>query len=299
MRNRDNPLEADVIIIDETSMVDLPLMHALLSAIIPGTRLILVGDVNQLPSVGPGSVLKDVIASKRFPVVTLTKIFRQAGESDIVVNAHKINAGEPIVLDNKSKDFFFLRRQDADTIIRVMLTLIQKKLPKYVGAQPTEIQVMTPTRKGLLGVERLNVILQKYLNPASPGKEEKEVEGRIFRVGDKVMQIKNNYQLEWEVRTKFGLTVDKGTGVFNGDIGIIREVSDYDDTVEVEFDEGRRVDYSFDMLEELELAYAITVHKSQGSEYPAVILPLMPGHKLLYTRNLLYTAVTRAKKCFP
>ncbi|WP_270395265.1 ATP-dependent RecD-like DNA helicase [Mediterraneibacter massiliensis] len=297
MKNRDNPLEADVLIIDEMSMVDLPLMHALLSAVIPGTRLVLVGDVDQLPSVGPGSVLKDIISSNRFPVVTLTKIFRQAGQSDIVVNAHKINAGEPVVLDNKSRDFFFLKRQEADVIISVVITLIQKKLPKYVDALPTEIQVMTPTRKGLLGVERLNTILQKYLNPAEPQKQEKEINGRIFRVGDKVMQIKNNYQLEWEVSTKFGLVVDKGLGVFNGDMGIIRDIYFYDETVEVEYDEGRKVKYSFDMLDELELAYAITVHKSQGSEYPAVIIPLLPGPRLLYNRNLLYTAVTRAKKC--
>ncbi|MCU6747742.1 ATP-dependent RecD-like DNA helicase [Faecalicatena acetigenes] len=297
MKNRDNPLEADVLIIDEMSMVDLPLMHALLSAVIPGTRLVLVGDVDQLPSVGPGSVLKDIISSNRFPVVTLTKIFRQAGQSDIVVNAHKINAGEPVVLDNKSRDFFFLKRQEADVIISVVITLIQKKLPKYVDALPTEIQVMTPTRKGLLGVERLNTILQKYLNPAEPQKQEKEINGRIFRVGDKVMQIKNNYQLEWEVSTKFGLVVDKGLGVFNGDMGIIRDIYFYDETVEVEYEEGRKVKYSFDMLDELELAYAITVHKSQGSEYPAVIIPLLPGPRLLYNRNLLYTAVTRAKKC--
>lgn len=297
MRNRQNPLEADVIIIDEMSMVDLPLMHALLSAVVPGTRLILVGDVDQLPSVGPGSVLKDIIQSDCFPVVTLTRIFRQAGESDIVVNAHKINAGEPVVLNNKSRDFFFLRRNDADTIIGVAILLIQKKLPQYVGAQPGEIQVMTPSRKGLLGVERLNTILQHYLNPEEPGKTEQEINGRLFREGDKVMQIKNNYQLEWEVRTKYGLTVDKGTGVFNGDMGVITEINQYKETIEVEFDESRKVKYGFDMTEELELAYAITVHKSQGSEYPAVILPLLPGPKLLYNRNLLYTAVTRAKKC--
>ena len=297
MRNRDNPLEADVIIIDEMSMVDLNLMHALLSAIIPGTRLILVGDVDQLPSVGPGSVLKDIILSEKFHVVTLTKIFRQAGESDIIVNAHKINAGEPVVPDNKSRDFFFLRRQDANTIISVVITLIQKKLPKYVQAHPNEIQVMTPTRKGLLGVERLNGILQQYLNPPEDKKVEREINGRLFREGDKVMQIKNNYQLEWEVCTKFGLTVDKGVGVFNGDMGVITEINEYKETVEVEFDEGRKVKYGFDLTEELELAYAITVHKSQGSEYPAVIIPLLPGPKLLYNRNLLYTAVTRAKKC--
>ena len=297
MRNRQNPLEADVIIIDEMSMVDLPLMHALLSAVVPGTRLVLVGDVDQLPSVGPGSVLKDIITSECFPVVTLTRIFRQAGESDIVVNAHKINAGEPVVLDNKSRDFFFLRRQDADTIIGVAIMLIQKKLPRYVGAQPSEIQVMTPTRKGLLGVERLNAILQRYLNPQDPKKAEQEINGRLFREGDKVMQIKNNYQLEWEVTTKFGLTVDKGVGVFNGDMGVIREINQYTENIEVEFDEGRRVKYGFDAVEELELAYAITVHKSQGSEYPAVIIPLLQGPRLLYNRNLLYTAVTRAKKC--
>lgn len=297
MRNRQNPLETDVLIIDEMSMVDLPLMHALLSAVVEGTRLVLVGDMNQLPSVGPGSVLKDIIASGSFPVVTLTKIFRQAGESDIVVNAHKINAGEPVLLDNKSRDFFFLRRQDPNVIISVMLTLIQKKLPKYVNAAPYEIQVMTPTRKGLLGVEHLNVVLQRYLNPPALDKAEKENGQRIFRVGDKVMQIKNNYQLEWEITTKYGLTVDKGMGIFNGDMGIVKDINTYEDTVAVEYDEHRKVKYPFELLEELELAYAITVHKSQGSEYPAVIIPLLQGPKMLYNRNLLYTAVTRAKKC--
>lgn len=297
MRNRENPLETDVLIIDEMSMVDLPLMHALLSAVVVGTRLILVGDVNQLPSVGAGSVLKDIILSECFHVVTLTRIFRQAGESDIIVNAHKINAGEPVVPDNKSRDFFFLRRQDADAVISVIITLIQKKLPKYVNAPQNEIQVMTPTRKGLLGVERLNTILQRYLNPPEPGKEEKEIGGRIFRVGDKVMQIKNNYQLEWEVRTKYGLAVDSGLGVFNGDMGIVTEINTYEETLEVEYDEHRKVKYPFETADELELAYAITVHKSQGSEYPAVIIPLLQGPRLLYNRNLLYTAVTRAKKC--
>lgn len=297
MRNRQNPLETDVLIIDEMSMVDLSLMHALLLAVVEGTRLILVGDDNQLPSVGPGSVLKDIIASGGFPVVTLTKVFRQAGESDIVMNAHKINKGLPVVLDNKSKDFFFLKRQDADVIISVVITLLQKKLPKYVNAAPTEIQVMTPTRKGLLGVERLNTILQKYLNPPSPKKVEKENGQRLFRVGDKVMQIKNNYQLEWEICTKYGLAVDKGTGIFNGDMGVVTEINTYNDTLEVEYDEKRRVVYSSELLDELELAYAITVHKSQGSEYPAVIIPLLKGPRMLYNRNLLYTAVTRAKKC--
>ena len=297
LRNRENPLEADVIIIDEMSMVDLNLMHALLSAVVQGTRLILVGDVDQLPSVGPGSVLKDIISSERFHVVTLTKIFRQAGESDIIMNAHKINAGEPVELNKKSRDFFFVKCDEADTIIGGIIALIQRKLPQYVQAHPNEIQVMTPTRKGLLGVERMNVILQKYLNPADEKKTEREINGRLFREGDKVMQIKNNYQLEWEICTRFGLTVDKGMGVFNGDMGVISEINEYKETVEVEYDEGRKVKYGFDMVDELELAYAITVHKSQGSEYPAVILPLLPGPKLLYNRNLLYTAVTRTKKC--
>ena len=297
LRNRENPLEADVIIIDEMSMVDLNLMHALLSAVVQGTRLILVGDVDQLPSVGPGSVLKDIISSERFHVVPLTKIFRQAGESDIIMNAHKINAGEPVELNKKSRDFFFVKCDEADTIIGGIIALIQRKLPQYVQAHPNEIQVMTPTRKGLLGVERMNVILQKYLNPADEKKTEREINGRLFREGDKVMQIKNNYQLEWEICTRFGLTVDKGMGVFNGDMGVISEINEYKETVEVEYDEGRKVKYGFDMVDELELAYAITVHKSQGSEYPAVILPLLPGPKLLYNRNLLYTAVTRAKKC--
>lgn len=297
LRNSQNPLEADVIIIDEMSMVDLPLMHALLQAIVPGTRLILAGDVDQLPSVGPGSVLRDIIASKCFRIVTLTKIFRQASESDIVVNAHKINAGEPVAVNNSSRDFFFLKREDADTIIGVIILLIQKKLPSYVGAEQNEIQVMTPTRKGLLGVERLNHILQRYLNPASPAKKETEINGRLFREGDKVMQIKNNYQLEWEIATRYGFVVDKGAGVFNGDMGIITEINEYKETVEVEYEEGKKVKYGYDMTEELELAYAITVHKSQGSEYPAVLLPLLSGPRLLYNRNLLYTAVTRAKKC--
>lgn len=296
-RNEENPLEADVIIIDEMSMVDLPLMNVLLRAISMGTRLILVGDKDQLPSVGPGSVLKDLIESKCFPVVTLSKIFRQAQQSDIVVNAHKINRGEEVILDNKSEDFFFLKRQDANVIISVILTLIQKKLPKYVNADMFDIQVLTPMRKGLLGVERLNTILQQYLNPPDNKKAEKEYGDRLFRVGDKVMQIKNNYQLEWEIATKYGLVVDKGVGVFNGDIGRITEINTYTETVEVEFEEKKKVKYPFQMLDELELAYAVTIHKSQGSEYPAVVIPLLQGPRQLYHRNLIYTAVTRAKQC--
>lgn len=296
-RNESNPLEADVVIVDEMSMVDISLMHSLLKAIVPGTRLILVGDANQLPSVGPGSILRDIIESGKYQVVRLNKIFRQASQSDIVVNAHKINEGKEVILDNKSRDFFFLKRYDADVIISVVIQLIQQKLPKYVDAKPFDIQVLTPMRKGLLGVERLNRILQQYLNPKDAKKAEHEVGDRIFREGDKVMQIKNNYQLEWEVRSKYGLAIDKGLGVFNGDMGIIRQINDFAQTVTVEFEEGKMVDYAFKGVDELELAYAITIHKSQGSEYPAVVIPLLNGPKMLMNRNLLYTAVTRARKC--
>ena len=296
-RNEQNPLETDVIIIDEMSMVDISLMYALLKAIAAGTRLILVGDVNQLPSVGPGSVLKDIIDSNEFHTVKLTKIFRQASTSDIIVNAHKINRGEPVSLDNKSMDFFFLKRYEADKIINVTLQLIKQKLPKFVGASEYDIQVLTPMRKGLLGVDRLNGILQMYLNPADKRKREKEHGNTIFREGDKVMQTKNNYQLEWEIRSKYGLCIDKGTGIFNGDMGIIEEINDFAETMTVSFDEGRMVEYPYKLLDELELAYAVTIHKSQGSEYPAVVIPLLSGPRMLMNRNLLYTAVTRAKKC--
>lgn len=296
-RNEENPLEADVIIIDEMSMVDISLMHALLTAVQVGTRLILVGDVNQLPSVGPGRVLKDIIDSQCFCVVKLNKIFRQATESDIVVNAHKINAGEEISINNNSKDFFFLKRYDADVIVASIVYLVQKKLPPYVEAKPLDIQVLTPMRKGLLGVERLNEVLQKYLNPADKKKREKEHGGGLFREGDKVMQIKNNYQLEWEIRGKYNIPVEKGVGVFNGDMGIVHEINTYAETMTVVFEECRYVEYTFKQLEELELAYAVTIHKSQGSEYPAVILLLLGGPKMLMSRNLLYTAVTRAKRC--
>lgn len=296
-RNETNPLETDLVIIDEMSMVDITLMNSLLKAIAPGTRLILVGDINQLPSVGPGSVLKDIIQSEAFNVVMLTKIFRQASTSDIIVNAHKINRGEEVSLDNKSMDFFFLKRYEADIIINVVLQLVKQKLPKFVDATPYDIQVLTPMRKGLLGVERLNGILQQYLNPPDKSKREKEHGDMVFREGDKVMQTKNNYQLEWEIRTKFGLTVDKGMGIFNGDMGIITEINDFAETLTVEFDEGRKVEYSYKLLDELELAYAITIHKSQGSEYPAVVIPLLSGPSMLMNRNLLYTAVTRARKC--
>lgn len=296
-RNEQNPLETDVIIIDEMSMVDITLMNALLKAVVAGTRLILVGDVNQLPSVGPGSVLKDIIESHACNVVRLNHIFRQASQSDIIVNAHKINRGEEVVLDNKSMDFFFLKRYDANVIISICIQLIQQKLPKFVDAKPFDIQVLTPMRKGLLGVERLNGILQQYLNPPSPKKAEKEHGQVIFREGDKVMQTKNNYQAEWEIRSRYGIPIEKGMGVFNGDMGIIRELNDFAQTLTVEYEEGKMVEYTFKQLDELELAYAITIHKAQGSEYPAVVLPLMGGPRMLMNRNLLYTAVTRARKC--
>ncbi len=296
-RNEENPLEADVLIIDEMSMVDIHLFQSLLCAVSVGTRLVMVGDRNKLPSVGPGQVLQDLIGSGSFPVVVLKKIFRQAGESDIVVNAHKINRGEPISLDNKSRDFFLLERNDVNVIYKHMIQLIREKLPRYVEAQPYDIQVLTPMRKGNLGVEALNVILQKYLNPPSPDKREYQSGERLFREGDKVMQVKNNYQLAWEILSRYGIPVDKGMGVFNGDMGIVCGINEAAQSLCVEYDEHRRVEYAFTQLDEIELAYAVTIHKSQGSEYPAVILPLLSGPKLLFNRNLLYTAVTRARKC--
>lgn len=296
-RNELTPLEADVIIIDEMSMVDIQLFQALLKAIIPGTRLILVGDVNQLPSVGPGQVLRDIMDSRAFPTIILQKIFRQAVESDIIVNAHRINGGEQISLDNKSKDFFFLERNDVNVIYKHMIQLIQEKLPGYVQATPMDIQVLTPMRKGSLGCETLNTILQRYLNPPAIGKQEHAAGDTIYREGDKVMQIRNNYQLEWEIVSRYGIPVDSGMGIFNGDTGKILEIRETASELVVEYDEQRRVTYPFSLLEELELAYAVTIHKSQGSEYPAVILPLLAGPKMLFNRNLLYTAITRAKNC--
>ena len=296
-RNEENPLEADVIIIDEMSMVDIQLFQALLKAIVPGCRLILVGDVNQLPSVGPGQVLKDLIDSGKFSTVILKKIFRQAGESDIIVNAHRINNGEQIALDNKSKDFFHLERNDINVIYKHMVQLVRDKLPGYVNATPYDIQVLTPMRKGPLGCETLNGILQRYLNPADPAKKEHISGDTVYREGDKVMQIRNNYQLEWEVVSRYGIPVDKGVGVFNGDMGRILEINEAAGMLVVEFDEQKRVTYPFSILEELELSYAITIHKSQGSEYPAVLLPLLGGPRMLFNRNLLYTGITRAKNC--
>lgn len=296
-RNEDNPLEADVVIIDETSMVDVRIFQALLKAIVPGTRLILVGDASQLPSVGPGQVLRDLLDSQCFPGVVLQKIYRQDESSDIVMNAHRINRGEAIRMDNQSKDFFVLERNDPSVIYKHMIQLIRDKLPGYVNASPYDVQVLTPMRKGPLGCETLNGILQKYLNPPDPSKAEHVVGENVYRVGDKVMQVRNNYQLEWEIVGKYNIVIDSGMGVFNGDMGRITEISEAASQLVVEYDEGRRVTYPFSELDQMELSYAITIHKSQGSEYPAVILPLLGGPRMLLTRNLLYTAVTRAKSC--
>lgn len=294
-RNRDNPLEADAIIIDEMSMVDTHLFYALLKALVPGVHLILVGDSSQLPSVGAGQVLSDLISSQKFPTIYLKKIFRQAEESDIVMNAHRIHNGEKPVLDNKSKDFFFLERNDSNVIYKHMVQLIRDKLPGYVDAGPYDIQVLTPMKKGPLGAQQLNLVLQEYMNPPDPSKKEHTYGDMTLREGDKVMQIRNNYQAEWEVVGKYNVPIDSGMGIFNGDMGIVKEINEYSQDLVVEFDEHRRVRYPFSELDELELSYAITIHKSQGSEYPAVILPILGGPRMLLNRNLLYTAVTRAK----
>lgn len=296
-RNETNPLETDVVIIDEMSMVDIFLMNSLLKAIADGTRLILVGDANQLPSVGPGNVLKDIIASGCFNTVRLAKIFRQEEAGDIVVNAHKIYEGELFEIGPSSRDFPFIRRTDANAIINALVTLVKVKLPAYTDCSPNDVQVLTPTRKGSLGVERLNTVLQQYLNPPSNSKVEKEIGSIIFREGDKVMQIKNNYKIPWEVRGRNGIPIETGMGVFNGDMGIVDNINLYLSEMTVRFDEERYVTYTFKETDELEHAYAVTVHKSQGSEYPAVVLPLLDGPRMLMNRNILYTAVTRARKC--
>ena len=295
--NAANPIETDVIIVDEMSMVDIFLMNSLLSAAVPGTRFVFVGDANQLPSVGPGNVLKDMIASGSFKVVELNQIFRQDEASHIVSNAHRINEGKSIELDNKSRDFFFLERERLGDILGVLVYLVRDKLPAYVNAKPYDIQVLTPMRKGELGVDKLNEVLQEYLNPPAEEKQEKQAVSCLFREGDKVMQIKNNYQMEWEVKNEKGFTVEEGKGVFNGDIGRITRINDYTEKVTVVFDDIRVAEYSYSMLDELELAYAVTIHKSQGSEYPAVVMPLLTGPRVLFNRNLLYTGVTRAKQC--
>ena len=296
-RNEENPLEADVVIVDEMSMVDIFLFKALLKAIPTGARLIMVGDAYQLPSVGPGQVLRDLIESECFPVTKLETIFRQEGTGDIVLNAHRINHGEHIAIDNKSRDFFFIERHDSNKILVNTVELITKSLPGYVNADPFDIQVMTPMRKGILGVVSLNRYLQNALNPAAPDKKEHPYGEDIFREGDKVMQIKNNYQAQWEVLGKYNIPIDGGLGVFNGDVGRIVKIDEDNSSLTVEFDDRKMVEYPFTNLDELELAYAITIHKSQGSEYSAVVMPLLSGPRQLMNRNLLYTGVTRAKNC--
>ena len=296
-RNEDMPLEADAVIIDEMSMVDMHLFYALLKACVPGMHLILIGDAAQLPSVGPGQVLHDLIESGRFPVVRLTQIFRQAAESDIVMNAHRIHAGEMPVMDNQSRDFFFLARDQAQVIVRHMLTLIREKLPSYVNAPSSEIQILVPMKRGPLGAETLNTILQRELNPPEKGKAEWQHGDRIWRVGDKVMQTKNDYNAVWEIRGYHGIVIEQGEGIFNGDLGTITEIRPASEEITVRFDEGKTVRIPFSETDNLDLAYAMTIHKSQGSEYPAVLLPLLGGPRMLLNRNLLYTAVTRAKSC--
>ena len=296
-RGKDNPIKADVVIIDEMSMVDMNLFHALLMAVPAGARLVMVGDVNQLPSVGPGCVLQDLIESGSFHTIMLRHIFRQASESDIVMNAHRILEGTSLPMDNKSRDFFFLERDQVPVIYKHTVQLIRQMLPGYVGCRPEDIQVLTPMRRGNLGVARLNEVLQSVLNPPAAGKREHEDHDTVFREGDKVMQTRNNYSIEWEIRGNYGMPVEQGTGIFNGDFGRIMEIDPGRKVMTVCFDDARMVEYQFSDLEDLDLAYAITVHKSQGSEYPAVILPLLSGPSGLFNRNLLYTAVTRARKC--
>ena len=304
-RNEQNPLEADAVIIDEASMIDIGLMNALVKAISVGTRLILVGDADQLPSVGPGNVLRDVIESGCFPVVKLTRIFRQSEESDIVMNAHAIRAGRPVDVVKKSSDFFFIRR-DPEHTVGATITLVRDKLPELLTRSfpgesiedlIREIQVLVPMKKGPFGVQNLNQVLQQYLNPEDPMKAELSRGDITFREGDRVIQVRNDYQLEWSITGSRGVELEHGMGVFNGDCGYITRINHITDEVTVLFDESREVRYPFDQTDELDLAYALTIHKSQGSEYPAVVLPLNGGPRMLMNRNLLYTAVTRAKTC--
>lgn len=296
-RDEDNPLEADVIIIDEVSMVDISLMNSLLKAIIPGTRLLLVGDVDQLPSVGAGNVLKDIINSECLPIVRLNEIFRQAGESAIITNAHRINTGKYPILNHKDKDFFFINRALQDDVIKTIIELVKTRLPKFAKCSSIDdIQILTPMRKTPLGVDNLNQVLQEALNPPHKNKKEKEYRDTLFREGDKVMQIKNNYNIAWKVFNKYDYAIDEGVGVFNGDMGRIKEIDQRLEKIIVLFDDRKVVEYDYSNLDELQLAYAITIHKSQGSEHPLVILPIHSGPPMLLSRNLLYTAVTRAKK---
>ncbi len=287
-RNEHNLLDADIIIIDEASMIDMFLMQALLAAIRPGARLVLLGDCDQLPSVGAGNVLHDLINSGCFNTVRLTEIFRQGSESLIVTNAHRINRGEMPVTDARDKDFFFMKREGG-ALISTLAEVTAKRLPATYGVSAFDkIQVITPTRKGAAGTEALNLLLQAELNPPAKDKAEKKFRDVVFREGDKVMQIRNNYDLTWDEDGK------ERFGIYNGDIGVIGKIYDRQSYMMVNFD-GREVKYGFDLLEDLELAYAITVHKSQGSEYPFVVMPVTDFPPMLMTRNLLYTAVTRAK----
>ena len=289
-RNEENPLDADVIIIDEMSMVDISLIHSLLKAVNVGTRLILVGDVNQLPSVGPGNVLRDMIASEAFPVVKLTKIFRQAAQSAIIRNAHRVNLGEPPELKGNQGDFFFLCRRDAQRAVSTVLELCKTRLPDNMHIPAEQIQVLTPTRKGPCGTVNLNRLLQEALNPKAPGKREILWGERVFRVGDRIMQTRNDYDVVWQ---KADGTV--GTGMFNGDVGRIVEIDQSGEWLALDFD-GRKALYSVEMLSEIDLAYAQTVHKAQGSEYRCVVLATMPSAPSLMVRGVLYTALTRARK---
>ena len=296
-KDEDDPIDADVIIIDESSMIDILLMNSFLRAVRPGTRLILVGDVDQLPSVGAGNVLKDLIKSNVIKVVRLTEIFRQAQESAIITNAHRINNGLYPVLNDKTKDFFFVKRSNAGDVVTAIKDLITRRLPAFNGCDPVnDIQVLTPMKKGILGVQEINKVLQETLNPPHRGKKEKAFRMGTFRQGDKVMQIKNNYNMAWKVKGFKGKVIDEGLGIFNVDCGIIHDIDESSETMSVIFDDNKLVEYDFTQLEELELAYAVTIHKSQGSEYPVVIVPIHSGPPMLLSRNLLYTAVTRAKK---
>lgn len=294
-RNEENPLDSDVIIVDEVSMVDILLMHSLMKAVSLGTRLVLVGDADQLPSVGAGNVLKDIIDSRIVKVVRLNEIFRQAEESMIIVNAHKINHGEYPLLNMKEKDFYFITKNQRGNITKTVIQLVKERLPNhYQFDSVKDIQVLTPMKKGEIGTINFNKELQQALNPPIKWKKEKALKEKIFRVGDKVMQIKNNYTLKWESQDPDSQE-EKGEGIFNGDIGYIHSIDEEDQELKVLFDDYRLVNYSFSQLDELELAYCITIHKSQGSEFPVVVMPIAWGPPMLLTRNLLYTAITRAK----
>ena len=289
--DEDNPLKADAVIVDETSMVDILLMRALLGALRDGCRLILVGDPDQLPSVGPGSLFSDLIRSGAVPMVRLTEIFRQAAESAIIRNAHQVNRGRLPELKNNQGDFFFLRRKDPQRAAETIVELLQTRLPQKMGIPAEQIQVLSPTRKRQAGTAALNRAIQAAANPPAEGKAERRFGEYIFRTGDRVMQVRNNYNVMWQDKSGLG----SGMGVFNGDIGVIQEVDNRGETVTVDFD-GRLVEYSPDMLGELEPAYAVTVHKAQGSEYRAVVLAVCDGAPVLLTRGVLYTAITRAKE---